>query len=322
MIEFQRLLLGDQVRNDAFARALKAVIIPGKTTMADIGSGTGYLSFLAEKLGAKECFLYEVSNLLDLSKTIAKENGMEHCRFFKTHSTVVKHPPQVDVIVSETLGNWPYEENIIETMNDAQRFLKPGGIIIPQCLRSFVAPVTSSRLYDELNVWDRVGSTLDFSAAKEICMNNMYVKDMRKDDLLPSPIAMGEGRGGEGRKEGQLWDVIDFQMENSSIREGTLEWRMDSPVTLYGFAVWWEATLVNDIMLSTNPHEPSTHWKQIYLPLLDLLPVKKGQTVRLSLKSDSHYDVKINVEWETTIVDQRGKAIQKLKQDMRKGSLS
>src|SRR3989338_510517 len=112
MIEFQRLLLGDAIRNGAFHRALKAAIVPGKTTVADIGSGTGYLSFLAEKLGAKECFLYEVSDLLDLSKALAKQNGIKRCHFFKTHSTEVKNPPKVDLIVSETLGNYALEENI------------------------------------------------------------------------------------------------------------------------------------------------------------------------------------------------------------------
>ncbi|NOS68190.1 MAG: hypothetical protein HOO67_07600, partial [Candidatus Peribacteraceae bacterium] len=75
MIEFQRLLLGDAIRNDAFIRALKAVIVPGKTTVSDIGSGTGYLSFMAEQMGAKECFLYEMSAFLPISETLGHDNG-------------------------------------------------------------------------------------------------------------------------------------------------------------------------------------------------------------------------------------------------------
>ena len=44
------------------------------------------------------------------------------------HSTDVTEPERVDVIVCETLGNYPFEENIVETLNDARaRFLKPGG---------------------------------------------------------------------------------------------------------------------------------------------------------------------------------------------------
>ena len=75
MIEFQRLILGDRVRNEAFAKALARTIVRGRSTVADLGSGTGFLAFLARRLGAKRCWLYEVSELLDLSKELAKRNG-------------------------------------------------------------------------------------------------------------------------------------------------------------------------------------------------------------------------------------------------------
>lgn len=306
MIELQRLLLGDTVRNDAFERALKAVIVPGKTIVSDIGSGTGYLSFLAEKLGAKECHLYEVSkDLLNLSEDIAKANGMKRCRFHAGHSTDVKKPVRADVVVSETLGNWPYEENIIETLNDALRFLKPGGIMIPQSLHSFVAPVITARLYDELNVWDQLKDDVDFSAAKEICMNNMYVKDVRPNELL----------------ETKKWDTVDFSRKNDSIRTATMQWPLKKPVTLYGFAVWWESDLTGNITLSTSPSESPTHWKQIYLPLVDPVTLQASDSVRLHLTSDSRYEVKINVDWQTEILNEKGKITKKMQQNIRKGYL-
>ncbi len=56
-IELHRKLLGDRVRNEAFQAALKKVIKPGKTTVADLGAGTGFLSFLARQLGAQHCTL-------------------------------------------------------------------------------------------------------------------------------------------------------------------------------------------------------------------------------------------------------------------------
>ena len=314
MLDFQRLLLGDQIRNDAFAKALKHVIVPGKTVVADIGSGTGYLSFLAEKFGAKECHLFEMSPAMDLSKTLAKRNDIKNCRFHFEHSTAVKKPPQADVVVSETLGNWAYEENIIETLNDARRFLKKDGVMIPQSIRCFVAPVIAPRLYDELNAWDRVGYDLDFSDAKKLSMNNMYVKDIVPEDLLPSP-PQGGGAGGGGLE----WDRVDLTNQNSSIREKTVEWTPQKPLTLYGFACWWEATLIKGITLSTSPAQPSTHWKQIYLPLVDPLPIRPSDSIHLHLRSDSRYEIKINVEWETSIVDGNGKILKKTDQDMRRG---
>ena len=51
-IEYHRTLLADRVSNNAFYAALRSVIVPGQTTVADIGAGTGFLGFLAAKLGA------------------------------------------------------------------------------------------------------------------------------------------------------------------------------------------------------------------------------------------------------------------------------
>ena len=57
------------------------------------------------------------------------------------HSTEVATPDRVDVVVCETLGNYPFEENIIATLNDARaRFLEPGGVIIPRSVEQFVVP--------------------------------------------------------------------------------------------------------------------------------------------------------------------------------------
>lgn len=302
MIEFQRLLLGDAIRNDAFIRALKEVIVPGKTTVSDIGSGTGYLSFMAEQMGAKECFLYEMSAFLPISKDIGRKNGVKRCRYFGSHSTQMANPTKTDVVVSETLGNFALEENIIETLNNARRFLKPRGVMIPCGLTQFVAPIIASRLYDELNVWDRLGK-LDFSSTKEMCMNNMYVKEVSEKDLFGM---------------GVVWDTVDFTKQNKSIRGKTIEWKAEKNMTLYGFAVWWESTLVPGITLTTSPFAPLTHWKQIYFPVIEPLPVKKGQTMKVKIHSDTRYEVKINVTWETQVLDGK-KVVANIAQDMRKG---
>ena len=75
---------------------------------------------------------------------ILKANRARNCHLFPCHSTEMDDPPRVDVVVSETLGNYAFEEHIAETLNDARRrFLKPGGVIIPARLEQVVAPVVA-----------------------------------------------------------------------------------------------------------------------------------------------------------------------------------
>lgn len=331
LIEYQRTILADAVRNRAFADALKEMIVPGKTIVADIGAGTGYLSFLARKLGAKECHLYEVSELSDISRSLAKENDITGCHFIHKHSTEVKNPPKVDLIISETFGNFALEESIIGNLNDAKRFLKLGGTMMPMNLRQFVAPVITGRLQSSIDTWSSIEGDLQWSKARETGLNNMYVKEIRPEDLLK-----------DGIKE---WDSIDFTRNNKEIRHASIQWNGGQianrkPVlsgvkgsqiaNIHGFALWWESDLAcpepsrraPGITLSTSPFSAPTHWQQIYLPLLEPLPLQSNETLELTLDVDSRYNVRINVAWKTTMKDEERKIVKALSQDMRKGFLA
>ncbi len=283
MLELQRKLLGDRIRNEAFHAALKNAISPGKSIVLDVGSGTGFLSFLAEQLGAKECWLVESGDVGALAEVLAKNNGMKRCQFVHAHSGDVPLPT-ADVIVSETLGNYALEEGIISTMNGAREYLKKGGSLIPSSLIQFACPVTSPRIQEEIDVWG-VGYGLDFEAARRISLQNMYVKKMKKTDLL------------DGGKAAKAWDNIDFTAENSDVRDAAIEWTMDTETTVYGIALWWETTLAKGVTLSTSPLAPPTHWEHIYLPLFEPIQCTKGP-LRLSLHSDTSPDVGIRLRWE------------------------
>jgi protein arginine N-methyltransferase 1 len=306
MIEFHRKLLGDGIRNRAFHEALRRVVIPGKSTVADIGAGTGFLSFLAAKLGAKRCFLYEEGEVLRLAQGLAKANGIRHCTFIRKHSHDVRAPVRADIVLSETLGNFAYEEHIIENMEDAKRSVKDGGVLIPGKLTQLILPVTSERLWREVNVWDAVGFGIDFRAAKDVGLQNMYVKPIRSTDLLP-------------KAEARSWDSIDFRRKNGSLRRGEARWSFRKPATVYGFALWWECELIPGVTLSTSPFAPPTHWEQIYLPVLSPVTLSAGGTVRIAIASDTRHRTGVNVTWDVEAANARGKIVERQHCDMRRG---
>lgn len=285
-IEFHRNLVADRLRNEAFFNALKAVIKPGVTTVADLGSGSGLLGFYALRLGARDVYFYEYSPALKLSQKIARHNGLRRCHFIHAHSRAVDAPVPVDLVVSETLGNYAYEENIIENLGDARRFLKPDGVMIPQRIAQYVAPVIAPRFHHELCAWDRLGVELDFTLAREMSLNNLYVRTFTPDDLLQA--------GASARK----WDAVDLRKKNGSVRRGKAQWTLDAATTLYGFALWWECELLPGITLATNPLGPRTHWEQLFCPAREPLHAQRGAELSLELTSDSRYEVGATVKWD------------------------
>jgi SAM-dependent methyltransferase len=309
-IEYHRTLIADGVRNAAFVSALQNVIKKGETVVADIGAGTGLLGVLAAQLGAGAVYLYEVAEVAGVAREVLKRNRADNCHLMPCHSTEMHDPPRVDVVVSETLGNYPFEENIVETLNDAQkRHLKPGGIVIPARLAQFVAPVTTDRVHLELTVWDRTGLGIDFSPARTMSLNNIYVRSLHTSDLLD------EGRAAK------RWDEIDFSVQNRASRRGEARWRLEAPVTVYGFATWWIAELVPGILLSTAPGAPRTHWEQLYFPLLQPISGRAGDTLTVSLRSRSSIDTGTHVAWTATRLDPSGKQLDRQAMDLDQGFL-
>src|ERR1044071_9581036 len=111
-IEFHRRMLADRVRHDAFRAAL-------------------------------EVWLYDPGAALGLAEVVAARNGIDGLNFVSARSLDVDDPPRVDVVVAEVLGNFAYEEDVLETLRDARRFIKPDGTLIPHSLAQWAAPVTS-----------------------------------------------------------------------------------------------------------------------------------------------------------------------------------
>ena len=237
-IEFHRRMLADRVRNDAFRAALSRLIRPGRTTVADIGAGTGILAFLARQLGAREVWLYDSGSVLGLAEAIAARNGIDHLNFVPERSLDVADPPLVDVVVAEVLGNFAYEEGVLETLRDARRFLAPGGTLVPHSLVQWAAPVVSDRFDRDLSSWRGVGFGLDWSDAERITRNNMYVFAIEPSDLLDAAKA---------------WDELAFADDVASRREGRAAWAIAADATIFGFALWWECTLVPGVVFIDEP---------------------------------------------------------------------
>jgi type I protein arginine methyltransferase len=271
-IEFHRRMLADQVRIAAFRNALTQRIRPGSTTVADLGAGTGILAFLARELGAREVWLYDPGPVLGLAEHIAQRNGIDGLHFVPERSLDVAEPPLVDVVVAEVLGNFAYEEGVLETLRDARRFLAPGGTMIPQSIVQWAAPVTADRFEHDFRAWRGVAG-LDWSEAERLTRNNMYVFAIEPKDLLDVPAAS--------------WDSLEFDGHIDSRRAGRSAWTLAASAAIFGFALWWECTLVPGVVLSTSPFGRRTHWDQIYLPLLDPLAVRAGDTIALDVSSET-----------------------------------
>ncbi len=292
MIEAQRRLLADSVRNQAFADAIAAVVRPGMR-VADLGAGTGFLSLLAARQGARVTAYEQHPGLAGLARDIIHANRGNRAaspknaiRLVTSFSHAVADPEPADVVIAEVLGNYCLEEHLIETMGDGRRFLRRGGVMMPSAVRMFVCPVVGARVQESVDTW-QVGFGLDFSTARRVGLNNLYVRTVPASDLLGGGAAA------------QSYDSATFPGDESSRRTGSVDFALASATTIHGLTCWWEADLAPGITLSTSPLAPHTHWEQIYLPLLKPVVAKRGDTVVVTIASDTRLDAGCVLTWET-----------------------
>jgi SAM-dependent methyltransferase len=229
-------LLGDLNRNRAFYAALKRHVTPDSSVL-DIGSGTGVWAVTAALLGARRVVAIEQDPLLiGLIKTLARENGVpDRVVAIAGDSRAVDLPKEFDIVISETIGNLVFDEQIVPIMIDARsRFLRAGGALIP----SSVALVAAGA-----NIGPRqeipAGIPVSFSRFETLNFNMPLVLDDRSGlRLETSPADLLR---------------VDLSTTDSTpdLAELTARWELSETGKIDSFAVWAEATLTEGVDLTT-----------------------------------------------------------------------
>lgn len=176
-------------------------------------------------------------------------------------------------------GSFGDNELSPECLDGAQRFLKEGGVSIPAAYTSFLSPLMSSKLWNEVK------------ALKEPkWFETPFVVNMRKVVELASPQA-----------------AFTFVHPNraSAIdnnRTATLRFPVTDAGVLHGLAGYFDSTLYKDVHISILP---ATHsrgmfsWFPIYFPLREPIHVCAGDVIEVRMWRCVS-DRKVWYEWALT----------------------
>lgn len=258
----------DMHRVGAYRRAIHQVVKPG-SVVADIGTGTGILAFLALQAGAKRVHAIERTGIIECARELAVMNGFDkRIVFHHCDSKDARLNEGVDVIISELIGHMGFEEGIANTLMDARdRLLHPNGVIIPNRLSLYAAPVSASGIMDEvINVWDQIHG-IDFSPMRQRALNASYVTTISERDLI-----------------GESVSVLSMQMDVAIPQRlsTTKVFKAFRPGNVDGFAVWFAATLTDSVEITSGPWS-KTHWKQCFVPLKSPVYVTEDDELHASI---------------------------------------
>ena len=125
-------MIRDKDRTDVYRDALRAAVRPDSVVL-DIGTGTGILALLACRFGARKVYAVEHEGIIQLARQAAAANGFaDRIEFIQDMSTRINLTEKVDVIVSDLHGALPeYGSSLFSIIDARERFLSPGGCLIP-----------------------------------------------------------------------------------------------------------------------------------------------------------------------------------------------
>lgn len=333
--DIHREMLQDGVRTDCYRKALEEnpSLITGARVL-DVGCGTGVLSMFAARGGAAEVVGVDASpGITDIAQQLCARNGFDDTvRIVNSKVEDVASLPvggnQVDVLVSEWMGAWLcmfirsvcfhgnggvcwcagyallFESMLDSVLHARDKFLKPGGAILPDIANLYVA--LGSRGSEGLTFWDNVYGLCMTPVADRIRSNvSTRIRVVESETLLSDPVKLHSMDLATMKRSDQDFSAT-FQLQPQSSGEC-------SCIVLW-FDTEFSDRFCSDApqVLCTSPTKTPTHWAQTVLPLtstVSMLQSGDGAAtglhgrVSMSRRQDSHRTLDISLEYTPVYAD-------------------
>ena len=278
-IEVHRTMICDRVRTDAFRRAINSAVRPGDIVL-DVGAGSGILSMFAARAGAARVYAVERTTVAVLAQELAAANGVaEIVQLIHGDVMDVELPERVDVIVSEWLGGFGIDEGMLAPVIAARdRWLKPGGVMVPRSVTAWAALVHDRYL----------GETVEFLRGNPYGLRLEGLVEMTVNEISYSGTFRHLTAGDRRSEPGRLWttdaDLISLERAQAPHEAETLLQVRDHG-TANALALWFSAELAPGISLSVGPGDPPTHWGMTTAPLRSPVELTPDTVVRARVRT-------------------------------------
>ena len=270
VINEHRIYLSDHARLAAYSAAISQAVRPGDVVL-DLGCGTGILGLLACRAGAARVYAIDATGMIEIARRLARDNGFtDRIVHLNTLSLDARLPEPVDVVMCDQMGCFGIDAGVVEYMTDArERFLRPGGTLIPQRLTLMVAPVEKTDLRPQVEFWNTAPAGFEFGSVRKWAVNNSYAAKFQTGQFLSEPVP------------GTTLDLLSasthaftFAVALHVQRSGTFE----------GIAGWFSAELAPGVTMSNSPLDADAIDRHAaFFPVDRPVPVRGGDVIDLEL---------------------------------------
>jgi len=264
----------DPVKYEQYEKAISAALTGRFTEHPEpcvmvVGAGRGPLVAAALRAADATCRKIKCwaveknpNAVVTLQNRKIRESWGERVTIISSDMRDWNAPHKADILVSELLGSFGDNELSPECLDGAQRFLHEDGISIPANYTSYLAPLASSKLWNDAKAFKDKAN-----------METMYVVKVHAASQISEAVKCF-------RFDHPNW------ARTSNERHVVLKWPTEQAVTVHGFVGYFDSQLYGEHHISINPATFSTgmfSWFPMYIPLHEPLYIPAGETIELQM---------------------------------------
>jgi len=274
-----QVMLSDRTRLQAYDEAIGLTVRPGDI-VADVGAGTLALSLLALRHGAGHVYAIEGDpEMAAVARVIAHTNRLHRqVTIIQGDARTVCLPTDVDVIVSEMMGNLGPEEQMAEVVAAvAQRHLKPSGHVVPARVLTRLQAVSFRS--EGWGVWTDDFFGFSLSAVQKYAPSSAQLHFFSQAPVPLSPPA-----------------IVADELLGVTVDGGRDRIRLEivESGSLHAVIGYFTATLADGVTLSNHPGYRGCNWAVWVWPLRHTA-VQRGQTIDVKIKRPA--DIQLATDW-------------------------
>ncbi|XP_037646485.1 protein arginine N-methyltransferase 2 [Sebastes umbrosus] len=275
-------MLSDKSRTEAYRQVIlsNSASLRNKVVM-DLGCGTGIISlFCAQLAQPSEVYAVEASSMAEYTRQLVKQNGCEEVvTVLQGRAEEIELPEQVDVLVSEWMGNCLLFEFMVESVLLARdRWLKEGGVMWPSSAALTLVPCQANSYYAEKMAFWEQPYGLDFTPLQPLAQQEFFTKPkfshlIEPDDCLTAPCDV------------LCLDMYTLQVKDLEEIKGQFHFDVEKSGVFHGFTAWFTVHFESletggaTVELNTGPNSEPTHWKQTLFMLDRPVSVCAGDSI-------------------------------------------
>jgi hypothetical protein len=267
-------MMNDSKRNEVYDHVIRKIVREDSIVL-DIGTGSGLLSLMAARAGAKQVITYEsVPLIAEKAKEIIRLNGFEKAiTVLNKKSTSMKVgkdlPDRANLLISEIFDAGLLGEGVIPVIEHARtNLLTYDAKIVPKEAKVFAFLIESQELFEKSHV--EMASGFDLSLFNEFSCHR-----------IQKPI-----QSFSYRSISDVFEAFSFDFCGGLIQDEQMKIEINACTdgTCHAIVFWFRLHLYDEIFIDTGPQNENTHWMQMVQFLNKPVKIKKNELITVVAK--------------------------------------